>query len=315
MYEASSQKQEPLFDEIRLESRDIKVRTITIDDLKQCLRAGYDDFQARPISIPFQIAFYFLVALTIVLFASGQGMRYLAFPMVAGFNLIGPIIAIGFFAMSRQREQGQPMRWGTAFSFVHSSAFAPILALAIIMMVLFVAWLYVAEMIFFGVFGNNPPETLSGILQVLFNTRSGGLADCLWQFCRSAVCLCSAGHVRGGVSAGAGQASDILHRVKRFDSCVCGQHLCNAGLGTDSGCLSGPGCVAVPGRSGRGPAGAWSCHLASLSPPDRELSSVGVENNAPAPVVCPVIGRLLSGAPGRFSPPPECALARKLHRL
>jgi uncharacterized membrane protein len=174
MYEASSQKQEPLFDEIRLESRDIKVRTITIDDLKQCLRAGYDDFQARPISIPFQIAFYFLVALTIVLFASGQGMRYLAFPMVAGFNLIGPIIAIGFFAMSRQREQGQPMRWGTAFSFVHSSAFAPILALAIIMMVLFVAWLYVAEMIFFGVFGNNPPETLSGILQVLFNTRSGG---------------------------------------------------------------------------------------------------------------------------------------------
>ncbi len=55
--------------------------------------------------------------------------------------------------MSRQREQGQPMRWGTAFSFVHSSAFAPILALAIIMMVLFVAWLYVAEMIFFGVFG------------------------------------------------------------------------------------------------------------------------------------------------------------------
>lgn len=174
MYQATSQQQEPLFDEIRLESRDIKVRSISLDDVKQSLREGYEDFQARPISIPFQIAFYFLVALTIVLFASGQGMRYLAFPMVAGFNLIGPIIAIGFFAMSRQREQGLPMRWGSAFNFVHSSAFAPILALSIVMMVVYVSWLYVAEMIFFGVFGNNPPDTLAGIMQVLFNTRAGG---------------------------------------------------------------------------------------------------------------------------------------------
>lgn len=182
MYEATSQNQQAQnlhsslqqdFNAIQLLSRNFKVRQITIDDLKQCLRAGYDDFQARPISIPFQIAFYFLVALIIVLFASGQGMRYLAFPMVAGFNLVGPIIAIGFFAMSRQREQGQPMRWGSAFSFVHSWAFAPILALSIVMMVLYVAWLYVAEMIFFGVFGSNPPDTLGGILQVLFNTRSG----------------------------------------------------------------------------------------------------------------------------------------------
>jgi len=173
MYEATSQKQEPLFEEIKLVSGDIKVRTIGFDDLKQCLRAGYDDFQARPISIPFQIAFYFLLALTIVLFAFGQGMRYLAFPLVAGFNLLGPIIAIGFFAMSRQREQGQPMRWSTAFGFVHSAAFAPILALSIMMMLLYVVWLYVAEMIFFGVFGDNPPDTLAAVLQVLFNTRSG----------------------------------------------------------------------------------------------------------------------------------------------
>lgn len=182
MYEATSHNQQAQnlqpnlqqdFNAIRLVSRNFRVRNISFDDLKQCLRAGYDDFQARPISIPFQIAFYFLVALTIVLFASGQGMRYLAFPMVAGFNLLGPIIAIGFFAMSRLREQGQPMRWGSAFNFVHSWAFAPILALSIVIMVLYVAWLYVAEMIFFGVFGNNPPDTLAGILQVLFNTRSG----------------------------------------------------------------------------------------------------------------------------------------------
>jgi len=122
MYQASTRPHEPLFEDIQLSAAEIKTREISVQDLRDCLRAGFDDFVARPISIPFQIAFYFLLALTIVLFAADQNLRYLAFPMVAGFNLIAPIIAIGFFAMSKQREQGQEMRWSSAFSFIHTSA-------------------------------------------------------------------------------------------------------------------------------------------------------------------------------------------------
>lgn len=174
MYEAGHRHIEPLFDEIKLAADDIKVRKITLADLRQCLREGYRDFSARPISIPFQIAFYFLVALVIFLVASGQGMRYLAFPMVAGFNLIGPIIAIAFFEMSRQRELGQPMRWSSAFAFIHTSAFAPILALSILMMALYVAWLFMAELIFFSLFGDNLPLSISAFVNELFSTRHGG---------------------------------------------------------------------------------------------------------------------------------------------
>jgi len=174
MYQASTQNHEPLFEEIKLAASEIQSRKIEIGDLKHCLRAGYDDFLAKPISIPFQIAFYFLIALTIVLFAADQNLRYLAFPMVAGFNLVGPIIAIAFFAMSRQREQGQPMRWGTAFSFIHTSSFAPILALSILMMFLYVAWLYMAEMIYFGLFGDSTPATIAAFVDELFSTRRGG---------------------------------------------------------------------------------------------------------------------------------------------
>lgn len=174
MYQASTQNHEPLFDEIKLSAPEIQSRKIDIGDLKHCLRAGFDDFLARPTSIPFQIAFYFLIALTIVLFAADQNLRYLAFPMVAGFNLIGPIIAIAFFAMSRQREQGQPMRWSSAFSFIHTSSFAPILALSILMMLLYVAWLYMAEMIYFGLFADNMPTTVAAFVNELFSTRRGG---------------------------------------------------------------------------------------------------------------------------------------------
>lgn len=174
MYEASQRNVEPLFDEICLEAKDIKVRKIGFDDLKQSLREGYQDFSARPISIPFQIAFYFLVALVIFLFASGQEVRFLVFPIVAGFNLLGPIIAIAFFEMSRQRELGQKMQWRTAFSFIHTSSFAPILALSILMMAIYVAWLYMAELIFFSLFGDALPVSLSAFVNELFSTRHGG---------------------------------------------------------------------------------------------------------------------------------------------
>lgn len=174
MYQASSRQHGPLFEDIRLTAAEISTRKVTVGDLKLCLKAGYADFTARPISIPFQIAFYFLVALTIVLFAVDQNLRYLAFPMVAGFNLVAPIIAIAFFAMSQQREQGMPMRWGTAFAFIHTSAFAPLLALSIIMMLLYVGWLYMAEMIYFGLFSDNAPATVAALLDELFSTRRGG---------------------------------------------------------------------------------------------------------------------------------------------
>ena len=174
MYHASTRPQEPLFEEIQLNASEIKTRKIAIQDLWKSLGEGYEDFIARPISIPFQIAFYFLIALTIVLFAADQNLRYFAFPMVAGFNLVAPIIAIAFFEMSRQREQGLPMRWGAAFSFIHTSAFAPILALSVIMMLLYVAWLYMAEAIYFGLFSENAPVTVSAFIDELFSTRRGG---------------------------------------------------------------------------------------------------------------------------------------------
>lgn len=174
MYEATHRSVKPLFDEIRLDADQIKTRKITLNDLWQSLREGYDDFGAKPISIPFQILFYFMVALVIFLMASGQNVRYLAFPMVAGFNLIGPIFAIAFFELSRQREQGQEMRWSSAFSFIHTSSFAPILALSILMMILYVAWLYMAEMIFYGLFSDNTPATIAAFVDELFGTRRGG---------------------------------------------------------------------------------------------------------------------------------------------
>lgn len=174
MVESTQQNDEIAFEDICLNSSEIKVRQITLNDLWQSLREGYSDYGTKPSSIPLLILFYALFALLFTLFVFGQDLRYLAFPVVAGFTLVGPIVAIAFFEMSRRRERGQELRWRTVFRFIHTYSFAPILALSLLMTLLYAAWLSMAQLIFFSLFEATPPESVSDFVNQLFTTRHGG---------------------------------------------------------------------------------------------------------------------------------------------
>lgn len=163
----------PLFEDIRLTADDIRVRQISLSDLWQSLREGYGDFSAKPGIFPFIILYSPLFALLITLLFLGQEMRYLAFPVVAGFTLIGPMIAVCFFELSHLREQGKELRWGDTFRFIHTHSFAPLLALSVCMMLLYVSWLGLAQMLFFGTFGENYQNSTAAFLAEVFTTRHG----------------------------------------------------------------------------------------------------------------------------------------------
>lgn len=161
------------FRDIQVTTSEIEIRKIGLDDLRQALRQGYDDFTAKPSFVAFLFLVYPLFALLLTLFAVGENMLYLAFPMVAGFTLLGPTISIGLFEISRRREKELDTSWRSAFEFVHSASFAPIAALSILMMLLYVAWLYMAQLIYFGLFGGEPAVPLSDVTGELFSTRRG----------------------------------------------------------------------------------------------------------------------------------------------
>ena len=113
--------QEISFRDVQVTSSEIGIRKIGVNDLWQALKEGFDDFKAKPSHIPFLIVIYPLFALLLTLFLVSDNLLHLAFPMVAGFTLLGPVVSVGLFEMSRRRERGLDVAWGSVFDFVHSS--------------------------------------------------------------------------------------------------------------------------------------------------------------------------------------------------
>ena len=121
----------------------------------------------------FLTVLYPLFALLFTWFLVGKNLLHLAFPMVAGLTLIGPAVSVFLFELSRRRERGLEVKWRSAFDFVHSASFAPILALSILMMLLYLAWLFMAQFLYFGMFGDDVPASASDFVTQLVTTRRG----------------------------------------------------------------------------------------------------------------------------------------------
>lgn len=166
--------EEKTFRDFQIPANEIEINKIGISDLWQALRRGYDDFTAHPTHIVFICVIYPLTALLLTLFLSGENIIHLAFPVVSGLTLLGPVVAVCLFEMSRRHEKGLDMSWRSALDFVHSAHFAPIVALSLLMMLLYVAWLYLAQLIFTGLFANNPPDSLAAFVNEVLTTRRGG---------------------------------------------------------------------------------------------------------------------------------------------
>jgi uncharacterized membrane protein len=171
--EGFNMAQEKTFRDMQVRSSEIEVHRIAVKDLWQALKDGFDDFNAKPSHVAFLCIIYPLFALLLTLFLTGQNPLHLAFPVVSGFTLIGPVVAIGLYEMSRRRERRLDVTWSLVFEFVHGPTFAAIAALSVAMVVLYGAWLFMAQLIYFGLFGAVPPESISDFAAQVLTTRRG----------------------------------------------------------------------------------------------------------------------------------------------
>ena len=149
------------------------IRKIGVRDLKDVLARGFSDFSAMPTHAVFLCLIYPIVGLILARLTIGYDILSLLFPLAAGFALIGPFAALGFYELSRQREQGLNPSWQAAFDVLHAPSRGAIAALGFLLLAIFVFWVAVAQTIYIANFGYEPAASIPDFLRQVLTTSAG----------------------------------------------------------------------------------------------------------------------------------------------
>jgi uncharacterized membrane protein len=149
------------------------VRRIRFADLKDALAKGIDDFKAMPSHALFLCLIYPVVGMVLGAATFGYGLIPLAYPLVAGFALLGPLAAIGLYDLSRRRELGLPTDISRSFEIIHLPSFGAIVALGLLLMAIFLLWLGVAHWIYVANMGSAPISSINEFARAILNTPEG----------------------------------------------------------------------------------------------------------------------------------------------
>lgn len=171
----------------------LKFSKVELRDCFAALAEGFDDFVAMPTYPAFVGLFYALAGITLVSLSSFEHAMHLAFPLAAGFALIGPFVAIGLYEMSRRRELGLAPTWRDAFAVSRSPALPSVLVLGFFLFAIFVVWMVAAELLYLLIYGAETPKAVFPFLRDVLTTGRGWLLIVLGGlvgFCFAVVSLC-----------------------------------------------------------------------------------------------------------------------------
>jgi len=148
------------------------VRPIAAADIAEALGQGLRDFQAMPLYGLVFGALYAAGGILIVLSLTAFGMVYLAYPLAAGFALIGPFVAIGLYEMSRRRETGEQVTLAAVWATVRSRH--EIGWMAFVTLFIFVIWMYQVRLLIALILGINASfSSLQQFITVVLTTSEG----------------------------------------------------------------------------------------------------------------------------------------------
>lgn len=154
--------------------KDPEVRAIKFGDIVESLVHGLRDLQAAP---RYGLAFgllYTLGGMAIVACLSALKMTYLAYPLAAGFAILGPFVAVGLYQVSRDLAAGTPLSFRRLWSIVANRR--EVGWMAFVVGFFFVIWMYQVRLLLALFLGNAGSfASLNEFLQIVFSTTEGVL--------------------------------------------------------------------------------------------------------------------------------------------
>ncbi|MDP7425828.1 MAG: DUF2189 domain-containing protein, partial [Rhodospirillales bacterium] len=125
-----------------------EIRQISFPDLIDAIAKGLADFNAMPTHFFFLAIIYPIVTFAIAGIYGELNLLPFIFPLLAGYTILGPLAATGMYELSRRREFGRFTSRTNAFAVFKSHSINAIAILGIILMVIYFAWLFAAQLIY-----------------------------------------------------------------------------------------------------------------------------------------------------------------------
>lgn len=153
---------------------EIRVITISDEDLRKSLRAGLDDFMTFRGDIVFAGLVYTVIGIAAVVMTTSKPLMPFFVPIVAGVGLLGPVAAVGFYELARRREAGQhDIHWFNFLDVRKRPSVDDMGIVAGLLLAIFFVWLLVAGMIYALLFGWTTPQSVPDFLGTIFTTGRG----------------------------------------------------------------------------------------------------------------------------------------------
>lgn len=148
-----------------------EILQLDMSDLKSVLRSGWSDFLAAPLFGLFFAAVYVVGGWLIYWAMTTKGQIWWTIVAGAGFPILGPFIACGFYEVSRRIEKGQPLNWGEVLGVIFRQKDRQIPTMAAIIVVFFLFWNFLAHMIFALFLGKATLTNISTSLDVFLTAQ------------------------------------------------------------------------------------------------------------------------------------------------
>lgn len=145
-----------------------EVLILDIGDLLAALMAGWADFRAAPQFGLFFAAVYVAGGWLILYALTATGQIWWTLPAAAGFPILGPFIACGLYEVSRRLEMAEPLSWSAILGVIARQKDRQIPSIAVVVVVFFLFWNFLAHMIFALFMGLQAMTNISTSLDVFF---------------------------------------------------------------------------------------------------------------------------------------------------
>jgi uncharacterized membrane protein len=148
-----------------------RIRKVELDRPWTWLAAGWRDLMRAPaVGLAYGVLFA-LIGWAVTFGLWWAELIYLILPLTAGFLIMGPILAVGLYEVSRRHERGQSASLGDALAAYRVNP-SQIAFMGVTLLLLFFAWIRIAVMIFYLFFGLTPPSPADFVGQVFFSAGS-----------------------------------------------------------------------------------------------------------------------------------------------